>query len=454
MADNDLDSASKVGLKEIEGIKKSLNLKFSSRIDAAEPINEFTKAINTHYSNFLSLHHTQLDLKDNLNLKNNMQELYQNVSLDFKLLADKLAFNQNDKKQVLNDVVKQIDLAFLVSSQHLQGLDKVSEIIPQNQAQKIIAEYANENHRDVVTSLVTENLDQLQKKTQYLKKINDLREGDTENKFDKIAKLNAQLQKDLNLNDRQINELNIGVGHYINSNRGAFKADFEKLQGKDKDNISREDITKVLNKKTAESAQKPIKTRVQAAKSVVIGASKSATKTVTSQWQNPSKSEATLTDTKVKISQKREKTAQWNKVAQSSDKNPKIAASNYRKSQEVDSKSSHINNLHNVSNLDKTQVKQDNKTILSRVLKTVPTTKLERVYDAAVRGIEADVKQKANAKFTEIKSTVSHKMPPEAKAYAAKIGHDALEKVHSASARVESAKKTVKTFVKDTWKGR
>lgn len=438
MADNDLDSALKVGLKEIAGITKNLNLKFADRIYAAAPINEFTQAVNTHYNNLVSLY------EHNPPLKENMQDLYQYISNDFKLLADKLAFNQNDKKQVLKDVVQKIDSAFKASSKHLKGLEEVSKIIPKAQAKNIIAEHAHEYHSEVVKDLFTEALKAKDKKDEYLNKLNALRtDTKTENKFNKIAKLNAKLQQDLNLNDRQINELNIGVGHYINNNRSAFKADLEKLSGKNQDNISREEITKVLNKKTAKSAQ----TLTQTAKEAVLEVGKRATTNFKAAVLPQQEQSNTIPLTSL------EKPTQWKK-AERSDKNPKTAASDYRNSQEVDPKSSHINNLHNVSNLDKTQVKQDNKTILSRVLKTIPTTKLERVYDATVRGIEADVIQKTNAKLTEIKSTVSHKMPPEAKEFATKLGQDVSATAHAAAERVKGAKDRIKTFIKNKWQGR
>ena len=429
MADEDLKAS--LGIVNLlkSTLKDELNAtRVGNEKISDHAINEFVENTKTRYRDF-----DTANSKNPSNTNQNLTKLYQDISVDFKDSANKLGLSQNQKDVAVELVTKVIKLA--LETNDFNGLPS---------AKDIIAEHAHIKHRDVVNDLFTENSDALQKKNQYLQKINDLREGNTENKFDKIAKLNAKLQQDLSLNDRQVNELNIGVSHYINDNRRNFKSDL-------KGDISREEITKVLNQKTAEIiAQKPTKTRAQAAKSVVIGARKSAKKTITSQWQNPSKSGETLPDATVKISQKREKPAKWKK-AERSDKNPQIAASDYRNSQEVDPKSSHINNLHNVSNLDKKQVKQDNKTILSRVLKTIPTTKLERVYDAAVKGIEADVKQKANAKLTEIKSTVSHKMPPEAKEFATKLGQDVSATAHAAAERVKGAKDRIKHAVKKTF---
>lgn len=433
MADEDL----KESLDIIEMLKRRLTTELNAihvgnKKIADSAINKFVDETKKHYTMF-----QDPDYKNLMSPDENIKMLYQKIGEDFKDLVNKLGLNQSQKDEATKIVANTTNLA-LQSAGFKPSLSS---------AGKIIAEDVHQNYQEVVDSLTMTNKAQMDAQAKYKtdveRVISDPKRG---NILDEIAKLNAKLQKALNLNDRQINELNIGVSHYINDNRRNFESDL-------KGDISREEITKVLNKKTAESAQKPTKTRVQAAKRVVIAASKSATKTLTSQWQNPSKSETALSDATVKISQKREKPAKSKKVERS-DKNPQIAASNYQKSQEITQKGPDINE-HTVGDLKKgTQNNVISK--LQNIPKTVKKvatkpTKLEQVYDAAVRGIEADVKQKANAKFTEIKSTVSHKMPPEAKEFATKIGHDALEKARAAAERVKGAKDRIKQSVKKTF---
>lgn len=353
MADEDL----KYPLNIIEELKGGLQnaLKTSNvgnEKNHEDLVNKFVAETKKNYKSFNDPNRQDPQL---LPPQKNLEMLYQNIGEDFKDLVNKLSLDQKQKDEATQIVAKYTNLAL-----ESPGFTPLSL----SSAGKIIAEDVHKDYQEVVASLPTTNKNQMDAQAKYKTDvawvISDPKRG---NILDEIAKLNAKLQKDLNLNDRQINELNIGVGHYINSNQGAFKADLEKLKGNTQEEISREDITKYLNEKIAESNEKIVPTRAQAAQKVVIGAGKK------------------------------------------------------------------------LQNIPKTVKK----------VATKPT-KLEQVYDAAVRGIEADVKQKANAKFTEIKSTVSHKMPPEAKEFATKIGHDALEKARAAAERVKGAKNRITTF--------
>jgi hypothetical protein len=419
----DFDDTRKASLGYINKIetdlKKQLSVQTSAR-GTPDPIAEFNQEVETHYTNFL------LAYTAGLPLKQNMQEFYQNVGYDFKTLTDKLLLNQNDKSQALTEILKNIDLAFLASAAKVEGLSQVSTIISYEEARKIVAEDEHKDYPDVVKNLVSTNHKHIQIKENYIQAINAVRTDEKiENKLDKIAKLNAKLQKDLNLNDRQINELNIGVGNYIKNNPGNFRSDLEKLKGNNKEEISREDITKYLNEKTAESYPTLSQTRAQAAKSAVLGVGKRATKTVTSQWQNSSKSEAALAE-------------------KPSD------------TQEIAPKSSGINEQ-TASDLNKT-VEKGKKNTASSIIQKIPKkikkivsepTQLERKYDAAIRRIDNDV----NAKWKEIKqdartrlgitSSGSHKMPPKVKEYATQIGHDALHQV-KAKGNAEKNKRTLR----------
>lgn len=434
MADEDL----KYPLKMIEELNPGLQKAFKASNVGNEKnhgdlVNKFVQETKKHYQSF-----NDPDRRSLMKPEDNMKMLYQDIGEEFKDLVNKLGLNQSQKDEATQIVAKYTNLAL-----ESTGFTPLSS----SSAGKIIAEDAHKDYQAVVDSLPMTNKNQMEAQVKYKgefdRVISDPKRG---NILDEIAKLHAKLQKDLNLNDRQINELNIGAGHYIHTHQKNFASDL-------KDNMSREDITNLLNEKTAKSAEKLNQTRAQAAKSVVVGAGKRATKTVTSQWQNPSKSEATLPGAQVKISQKREKITQWKK-AELSDKNPKIAVSGYRKSQEISQKPSDFNEQ-KVGNLKKG--KQNNVISklqnISETVKNVATkpTERERQYDAAVRGIEADVKAKATQLKRGVEARLgkkNHKIPPKDKEYATKLGQDTLNQVKAKgdAEKIKGVKNRIKTF--------
>lgn len=366
MADEDLKYSLNIIEQLKDGLKNTLKASnVGNEKNHEDLVNKFVNATKTYYASS-----QDPDRKKFMEPEENMKMLYQNIGEDFKDLVNKLSLDQKQKDEATQVVAKYTNIA-------LESTGFLPLKLPS--AGKIIAEDVHKNYEEVVDSLPMTNKHQMDAQAKYKtdveRVISDPKRG---NILDEIATLNAKLQKDLNLNDRQVNELNIGVGHYIEQHRSNFAADL-------KNNMSREDITKYLNEKTAASYQTLSQTRAQAAKSAVIDAGKRAT-TISSAVKN--------TPAKVK----------------------KIF--------------------------------------------TQPTN-IEIVYDTVVKRAEnkanakwKEIKQDARAKVNNAKSTVSHKMPPEAKEFATKIGHDALEKANAAVELAKSAKNTVKTFVKDTWKGR
>lgn len=452
MAKNILDS-----LYILDEIKSGLRDVFQkSNVDLAndKAMDQFVSNIKERFSN-LSLATSPTPDKD-------VEKLYQNISRDVKDLVNELGLNQNQKNMATAAVAQ-------VTNQTLEAAGFKTDPL----AQKIISEHAHKDYYGAVSTLPATSVAQIDKLTTYQNNIHQLRYGQQnktldeiaklnaesqkdlnvsqikgQNTLDAIAKLNAKLQKDLNLNNRQVNELNIGLGNHLEKTKGV-KEYVENNQQFSNDaslNLS-EKITKYLDAKTAEKtaeiSAKKSQPRVQNAKEALIGARKSVTKTAKTAWKSPSKSAPSGVQSEVKLSTKRA-IPQWNKkVAQKSDNNPKMVATDYRNSQEITQKAAVITSLitqkavvaseQKTSDLNNKEKKSKKNTVSSivknipKMLKNVATnpTKPERDYHNAVTHLEREAIQKAE-----------------------KLGKEISDKAKTAAALAKEGKNRIKKAVK------
>lgn len=398
MADEDI----KYPLKIIEELNLGLRNAFKESHVGNEQnhehlVNKFVEATKVHYRRS-----QDPDRRKLMAPEANMKMLYQDIGEDFKDLVNKLNLDQKQKDEATQVVAKYTNLAL-----------ESTGFVPSSSlsAGKIIAEDIHKDYQAVVDSLPMTNKNQLDAQAKYQTDVEQMISSQKSgNILDEIAKLNAKLQKDLNLNDRQINELNIGAGHYIHNHQKEFADDLKNIS---KDDISREDITKYLDAKTAEISAQKSQTRAQnAAKNVVIGARRATTK-----------------------------------VAQSSDKTPKMVASDLNNKEKKSKKNT-------VSSALKKGVE-----IPYRVFWDPKERDIS--YDAKVREIERDVKVRAakvkkdlGTRLGNAKSAVSHAMPPGAKEYAEKLGHDALDKANAAVGLAKEGKNRIQKIVQNKTKPR
>ncbi|MCP5370001.1 MAG: hypothetical protein H6909_04880 [Rickettsiaceae bacterium] len=296
---NDLETA----LNMIEMGKDHLTKELQSDNKA---IDSFIKSVKTDYKNF-----KDPDAQNLVPLKQNLENLYQKIGEGLADLANELNLNPEQKNKATEIIAKITNLAVESSDLTPLHLDSAKQIIVKHanqnydSAKQITAEHKDYN--TVINDLPAEpNSKEQQTKEQYIEAIDKVISSKSEDKLNKIAKLNAKLQKDLKLDDQQINELNTAFGDHIDKNISSFANSLEK-HPLPKSNLSlAEKITRYLNDKTAEFSAKQSNWQL-------IDKAKDAKQRITTTVRNPQKASLkwqkpeTQTPTITKKSEKQKK---------------------------------------------------------------------------------------------------------------------------------------------------